>query len=61
MRYWGSISHWVDILSRYIGAKLTAPGLDRSDTRIDRQRRVIGLILFVIFIGLPAVFLLFCT
>ena len=61
MRYWGSLSHWVDIASRYTRAKILAPGLDNSDTRIDRQRRIIGLILFIILIGLPAAFLLLWT
>lgn len=61
MSYWGSPSHWLIMISRYISAKLTAPGLDNSDTRIDRQRRIVGLVLFVIFIGLPAAFLFICT
>ena len=58
MRYWESLSQWIDIASRYIGAKISAPGLDNDDTPIDRQRRIIGLILFIIFIGLPAAFVL---
>ncbi len=61
MGYFGSPSHWLSIVSRYLTAKLTAPGLDNSDTRIDRQRRAVGLVLFVIFIGLPAAFLLLWT
>ena len=58
MRYRGSLSHWIDMATNYARAKILAPGLDNSDTRIDRQRRVIGLILFIIFIGLPAAFIL---
>jgi hypothetical protein len=58
MRSWGSLSQWIDIASRYIGAKISVPGWDNDDTPIDRQRRIIGLILFIIFIGLPAAFLL---
>ena len=58
MRYFGSLSHLLDIVSRYTRAKIVGPRLDHSDTRIDRQRRVIGLILFVLFIGVPAAFLL---
>jgi len=59
MRYWGSLSHWIDIISRLLRAKISEPGLDNSDTPIDRQRRIVGLILFIIFIGLPALVLLF--
>ena len=58
MRYWGSLSNWIDIASRYISAKISAPGLDNDDTPIDRQRRIIGLVLFIIFIGLPAAIVL---
>ncbi len=58
MRYWGSLSHWIDIISRLLRAKISEPGLDNSDTPIDRQRRIVGLILFIIFIGLPAAFVL---
>ena len=54
MRYWGSLSHWIDIASRYTRAKINSPGLDDGNTRIDRQRRLVGLIMFMIFIGLPA-------
>ena len=61
MDFWGSPSHWLSIVSRYISAKLTAPGLDNSDTRIDRQRRIVGLVMFIILIGLPAAFLLLWT
>ena len=59
MRYWGSLSHMVDIATRYMRAKIEAPGLDNSDSPIDRQRRIIGLILFIIFIGVPALVLFF--
>ena len=50
------------MLPNYIRARIGGPSsIDRSDTRIDRQRRIIGLILFVIFIGLPAAFILLLT
>jgi len=59
MRYRGSFSYFVDLATRYTRAKIEAPGLDNSDTRIDRQRRIVGLVLFIIFIGLPALVLLY--
>ena len=59
MRYWGSVSHIVDLACRYTRAKIAAHGIDDgTSTRIDRQRRIVGLVLFVVFIGLPALFLL---
>jgi hypothetical protein len=62
MGYLGSPQHIVEMLANHIRARIAGQfALDRSDTRIDRQRRIIGLILFVIFIGLPAVFILLWT
>jgi hypothetical protein len=62
MAYLGSPQHIVEMLTRFIRARIGGPSaIDRSDTRIDRQRRVIGLILFAIFFGLPAAFLLLWT
>ena len=56
----GSPQHIVEMLANYLRAKIAgASSIDRGDTRIDRQRRIIGLILFIIFIGLPAAFV-FC-
>ena len=47
------------MVGRFISARVSGESaIDRSDTRIDRQRRRVGLVLFVIFIGLPATFLL---
>jgi hypothetical protein len=60
MGYLGSPQHIVEMFANYIRAKITGQS-DRSDTRIDRQRRIIGLILFVVFIGLPAVLILLWT
>jgi hypothetical protein len=60
MGYLGSPQHIVEMFANYIRAKITGQS-DRSDTRIDRQRRIIGLILFVAFIGLPAVLILLWT
>lgn len=51
-------SRWVEIVADLIRVKIEDPGLDNNDTRIDRQRQIIGLILFIIFIGIPAAFLL---
>ena len=51
-------SRWVEIVANLIRLHIEDPGLDNNDTQIDRQRQVIGLILFVIFIGIPAAFLL---
>jgi len=50
-------SRWVEILANLIRVKITAPGLDNGDTRIDRQRRLVGLIMLIVFILLPAAFL----
>jgi hypothetical protein len=62
MGYLGSPQHIVEMFANYIRARIPSQSaLDRSDTRIDRQRRLIGLILFVIFIGLPAVLILLWT
>ena len=49
---------WVEMVANLIRVKIEDPGLDNNDTRIDRQRQIIGLILFIIFIGIPAAFLL---
>ena len=49
---------WIEMLSNLICVKIMDPGVDNNDTRIDRQRQIIGLILFVIFIGIPAAFVL---
>ena len=46
------------MVANLIRVKIEDPGLDNNDTRIDRQRQIIGLILFIIFIGIPAAFLL---
>jgi hypothetical protein len=56
---WITARHRRDV-ANYIRVKITGQS-DRSDTRIDRQRRIIGLILFVVFIGLPAVLILLST
>jgi hypothetical protein len=62
MGYLGSPQHIVEMLANYIRARISRESaIDRSDTRIDRQRRIIGLILFLIFIGLPAAFILLWT
>jgi hypothetical protein len=59
MRYFGSLGHIIDMVSNYITGRVPGESaIDRSDTRIDRQRRIIGLVLFIIFILLPASFLL---
>ena len=52
---------WVEIVANLIRVQIEDPGVDNKDTRIDRQRQIIGLILFIIFIGIPAVFLLVWT
>jgi hypothetical protein len=59
MGYLGSPPHLVEMLTNYIRGKVSSESaIDNSDTRIDRQRRIIGLILFVIFILLPALFII---
>ncbi|HEY6207164.1 MAG TPA: hypothetical protein VIW21_13470 [Chthoniobacterales bacterium] len=57
MGYLGSPRHIVEMIANYIRAKITGESVDPPD-RIDRQRQIVGLILFIIFIGLPAAFLL---
>ena len=47
----------VEIVASLIRVQIEDPGVDNNDTRIDRQRQIIGLILFIIFIGIPAAFL----
>ena len=60
MGYLGSPPHLVEMLTNYIRGRVSSESaIDNSDTRIDRQRRIIGLILFVIFILLPALFIIF--
>ena len=60
MGYLGSPQHIVAMLANYIRGKVSGgSAIDNSDTRIDRQRRIIGLVLFIIFILLPALFLIF--
>ena len=49
---------WVEIVANLICLKIMDPGVDNNDTRIDRQRQIIGLVLFIIFIGIPAAFVL---
>ena len=61
MRFSGSVSYLIDIATRYIRAKVETPGLDDGNTRVDRQRRIVGFILFILFIGVPAIFLLLWT
>jgi hypothetical protein len=56
----GSLSHWIAMLARFIGARVSGESaIDHSDTRIDRQRRIVGLVLLIIFLLLPALFILF--
>jgi hypothetical protein len=60
MGYLGSPQHIVEMVANYIRARISGESaIDNSDTPIDRQRRIIGLILFLIFFGLPAAFLLY--
>ena len=60
MGYLGSPQHIVEMVANYIRARILGESaIDRSDTRIDRQPRVIGLVLFIIFILLPALFIVF--
>lgn len=59
IRYFGSLSHIIEMVSDYITGRISGESsIDHSDTPIDRQRRIIGLVLFIIFILLPAAFLL---
>lgn len=47
------------MVANYIRARISGESaIDRSDTRIDRQRRAIGVVLLIIFILLPALFIL---
>ena len=56
----GSLSHWIDMLVRFVQARISGESaIDRSDTPIDRQRRIVGVVLLIIFILLPALFILF--
>jgi hypothetical protein len=62
MGYLGSPQHILEMLTNYIRAKTSGESaIDNSDTRVDRQRRLIGLILFIIFILLPALFIIFAA
>jgi hypothetical protein len=59
MGYLGSPQHIVEMVANYIRARISGESaIDRSDTRIDRQRRAIGVVLLILFILLPALFIL---
>lgn len=61
MSYFGWISQRIEIVARYTRFRSLAPSLDNSDTPIDQRRRLIGLVLLIIFLGLPAVVLFLWT
>jgi uncharacterized membrane protein len=59
MRYSGSLSDLIRMAANYISARIAGEStIDPSDTPIDRQRRIIGLVLFIVFIVMPALLLL---
>ncbi len=62
MSFLGSPQHFVEMLVNYIRARVGGgSSIDNRNTPIDRQRRLVGLILFLTLIGLPAGFLLLWT
>ena len=62
MGYLGSPQNIVEMIVNYIRAKISGESWESIDPpdKIDRQRQLVGLILFIIFIGLPVAFLLLC-
>jgi hypothetical protein len=59
MGYLGSPQHIIEMLANYVRATITGRSeIDNSETRIDAQRRIVELIVFLIVIGLPAAFIL---